>query len=64
LGKREESGVRGEESGEGRSQEGEESGGGGVRGGERKEARRELSWEKEKLETWQIIGARDEGFGS
>jgi len=28
---------------------GEESGGGGNRGGERKEARRELSWEKEKL---------------
>jgi len=55
---------------EGRSQErggvrrGEESGRVGVRGRERKEVRRELSWEKEKLETWQIKGARDEGFGS
>ena len=49
---------------EGRSQER-----GGVRRGRsqgrRKErTRRELSWEKENLETWQIKGSRDEGFGS
>jgi len=54
---------RGEESGEARSQEG------GVRRGrsrekKRKVVRRELSCEKEKLETRQIKGARDEGFGS
>jgi len=43
---------------------GEESGGGGVRRGRKERRRGELSWEKEKLETWQIKGARDEGFGS
>ena len=36
----------------------------GIRGGEREEARRESSWQKKKLETWKIKGAKDERFGS